>query len=225
MAQRGNKEVWAFVKKLYRGAKKLWEFWLVVAFYGTMVGSPFCKPELEVKYRLDRLYPPIAAEKYVLNAPKESKVDNDAIGSLSRLVSSRELLHLSIRNNSTDRIEDVDLQIDGCKVSDVAIHSNSSKIMAERDQLTTFEISDNLVIRFPNLTTIPPKAVITMIVWGDFKAFLLRAPVRVFSTAKAVTVVQEGTTSGLRLFVATYLSWFVALLAVGLLLLGLRRFS
>ena len=209
-------------KKVYQYAKNLRELWMMMLFWLACVGSPFAKPTLEVKYRLNPLYPPVAAESHVKDTSEKEKADGGR-ELLAGLVKSRDLLQLTIRNNSTDRIDNVDFQIDGFRVADVALHSNSSQIMADRQKLAAFEISDNFVVRFPNLTTIPPKAETIMLLWGDFNTLLLRGPVKVFSTAKTVSVVCEGTTSGLRLFIATHLSWIAVFVAVSLLLLGLRR--
>lgn len=212
----------ARAKRVYLWAKNLREIVIVAIFYATL--APFAEPTLEVTYQLDRLYPPIAAEAFVESDSDAESTVIDGTEALSRLVNSRDILHLRMQNNSSDRIEDLDLQLDGFAVADVALRSDSSEVMAERERLARFDISDNFTVRFPEFTTIPPKAEVKMIFWGDFHTFLLRGPVRVTAATKNVTVVRRGTTSGLKFLVATNLSWFAIILAVGLLLLGLRRF-
>ncbi len=210
------------IKTVFGYAKNLREIVLVLFFYFGF--ARFSRPALEVTYQVDRLYPPIAAADHIKNAGERESADGNTPNVLSQLVNSRDILRVTIRNTSSDSIDELDLQVDGFTVADVALHSDSSRIMADRQKLAAFEISDNFTIRFPNLKSIPPKARMTMILWGDFHTFLWRGPVRLSAATKSVTVRAQGTTSGVRLFVADHLSLLGIFLAVGLLLLGLRRF-
>jgi len=215
--------LWRFAIAFYDRVKKLKEFIGLVAFCVAVIGLPFGRPTLDVKYRLERIFPPVDAERRMKACAAQANSENDAAHALAGLLESRDLLRLTIQNNSSATIENVDLQIDGFHVADVALRSNSSRLMADREKLLAFDISPDFVIRFPNLTTIPPKAEVTMILWGHFNWFLLRAPVQVVSTAKSVQVVEEDSVFGLRLFVARHLFIITVFIAMGLLLLGLRR--
>jgi hypothetical protein len=224
MATSGNTPSHSTAKRAWQWAKNLKELWLLGTFWLATVEAPFDRPMLEVTYRLDSLYPPIAAEGHVNKAIEDTNQPSDCVGALSGLVKSPDLLYLRIRNNSSATIEEVDIQIDAFTVADVALHSNSSRIMADRQELTSLKIADDCIATFPKFTSIPPKAQVSMILWGDFHTFRLRELVRVSSTAKTTTVARQGTASGLGLFLATHLAWIGVFVAVALLLIGLRRF-
>jgi hypothetical protein len=213
-----------YLKAAYSFAKNMKELSLLAAFWLAVVSSPFSKPAVEVTYRIDSIFPPLGVEKAVGAIAAKGPLDINGVHSLSNFIKSQEILHLRICNNSSESIQDVDLQVDAATVSDVAIRSNSSRVMADRQKLAVFQVSDDLLVTFPNFKSIPAKAEIDMILWGNFNTFFFRAPVKVLSTGKDVHVIHEASARGLGLFVAAHLRWLAILLGVGLLLLGLRRF-
>jgi len=211
-------------RKVYRVVKNLRELWGWAAFCLLVVTSPFGKPTLSVTYELLRLYPPITAESKVKDVPEKTNGDDGIRSSLAALVTSRDLLEITLQNNSSDPIDSLDIQIDAFTVGDVALHSDSSRVMSERQRIATMEVLDNCVARFPNLVSIPPKASITVMVWGDFTLPMLGSPVKVSAATKSIDMNRRGRVSGLGLDVARNLSMIIVFLAVGLLLVGLRRF-
>lgn len=225
MARNQTKLAWMTNNRVYQHAKNLRELVLLAIFWLTIVGSPFGKPTLEVRYRLDRLYPPIGPERPSDANNANAVKDSNEVDRLLALMNSRDLLRLTIRNNSSTVIEDVDLQIDAYVIADVALHSNSSRIMANRRKLTAFEISDNFIAKFPNLTSIPAKARVEMLIWGDINTFVWRDPVQVLSSARSTEVAEQGMASGFGLFIARNVFVLTIFLGVGLLLLGLRRYA
>ena len=208
---------------IYKLLKNLKELWFVIIFWLMIVKFPFREPILELRYSLDRLYPPIASEHLLGTEPGEIAENSPFF----KLINSRGLLRIKIRNNSSEAIQNVDLQFEALSVSDIAIHSNSSSIMAERTILATYEISDNFIVRFPNFTSMPPRAEIEMLIWGDIGIYTYAYGklVDIFSSAETVQVVEEGRLSGIKLFVARHLSVLTIFLTIGLLLLGLKRYS
>ncbi len=215
-----DKIKWLTRHPVYQFSKNLRELLLVVLFWLTVAKSPFGKPTIELCYRLDRLYPPVATESRIKKTTGKTGEENP----LSPLINSRDLLRIRIWNNSSEAIRNVDLQIEAFSIADIAVSSNSSHIMSDRIKLATFEISENFVARFPNFTSIPPRAEIEMLIWGDICTLIWGKPVQIFSSAKTVNVVEEGMVSGIRLFVARNISVLTIFLAIALLLLGLKRY-
>jgi hypothetical protein len=205
----------------YKILKDLREFWFLVIFLLTFVKYPFSKPTLELKYNLDTLYSPIVSNNLI----KTESIKLDENNPLTRLINSRDLLRITIQNNSSKTIQNVDLQIEALSIADIAIHSNSSNIMSDRATLASYEISDNFIARFPNFTTIPPRAEIEMLIWGDFNIYSFSNIVKIFSSADTIHIVREGSLSGIKLFVGSNLSILTIFFSIALLLLGLRRYS
>lgn len=206
---------------IYRLLKNLKEVWIVVIFWFMIAKFPFREPTLELKYHLYSLYPPIASNNLIKEEFNEIKADNP----LSSLINSRNLLRIKIINNSSDTIRNVDLQIEALNIADIAIHSNSSIIMSERTTLASFEISDNFIVRFPNFTSIPPRAEVEMLIWGDINIYTFADLIKIFSSADTVHVVEEGSLSGIRFFIGRHLSVLTIFFIIAFLLLGLKRYN
>jgi hypothetical protein len=84
------------------------------------------------------------------------------------------VLYLAIHNRSNKTLTDFDLQIDAYAISGVALDSNSSQVVRNAAQLAVFEVGDDFVARFPNLNSIPAKAEVDLVVWGDFAPLCVR---------------------------------------------------
>lgn len=205
--------------------KSLKELWGLLIFVALVVTPPLTGPALDVRYHIEPFYPPVTM---ACSTDPNNAGSSEAASQTSAflpLPNSRSLLYLSIRNNSKETLKDFDLQINAYSISGVGFNSNSSQLMRNRTELAAFEVGNDFVARFPNLTTIPAKAEVDLVVWGDFALRFFRSTVRVQSSAANVCVRREGTVSGLGLWVARRLGALTFIVAVLLLLLGLRRYG
>jgi len=210
---------------LYELANNLREFWFLVLLVVAAIRFPFARPELDIEYRVERLYPPVLLSAlYASNEPGSLTDSNDPNG-LSAFLNSRDMLRLTIENNASHAIENIDLQIDAFAVTGVAFHSNSSSLMDESSEMSTFEVLDNFAVKFPNVTTIPSKAKVHMLVWGDLETFMWGPPVRIECTTDRIRIREQGLVSGLPLFIGQNVFLLAIIVAVGFLLIGLRRYG
>lgn len=191
------------------------EFLLLVVFYFTLMATPFGEPQLRITYESILLAPPVSS---LSNKETLTQEYQD-------LVNARELVKVEITNTSTKPISDIDMQVRAYSVPAVSLFSNSSRLMDSAAELMEYKRRSPEIISFPNFKTLPPKAYVRILLWGDLLEGFWTDPIQVLSDADSVDISAAREVSGVPLFVADNLVFIGLLFASYLLLVGLRRLA
>ena len=84
-------------------------------------------------------------------------------------------------------------------------------------------ISHEGVLYFPNMTEIPPKAKLWIVIYGSFHETPLGTPIKAHASVKKIKIEREQQLSGYTLFLGSYSKTILVVILFIALLAGLRR--
>lgn len=213
-----------FENKYFKVLVNLKEFVGLLVFSIALLRGPFTVPDLQVYYEMRDISNPFYASAWYDSVQANSSAFTDATP-VSKLLNSPVLMEISIKNNTSDEIKNIDLKIRKVySISDVAIKSSNMALLAQLNALSRYELRSNAkVLSFPNLKALPPKSNLKLILWGDFGETFLSSDVEITSTAKSERILRYAKAAGISLFISDNLLFIVIFICGVCLLIGLKR--
>lgn len=176
-------------------------------------------PDVKITYKNEPFRPPFSAIDALAEIPDSNNksVWADFLGSTRMAV-------IDIANCKNERIVDFELQILGVEaVYGIAGRTTSSRLDANLTDLLTHSISHKGVLHFPNLTEIPPRAKLWIVIYGSFHDTPLGTPIKAHASAEKIKIGVERGLSGFALFIGANARTILVVILVTSLLVGLRR--
>lgn len=178
--------------------------------WGTGLSSLLSKPDVLVDYSTQQLFPPTIATSVLTPATPAP---------LAALAKSPELLRVVLENNLSSRVTDLVVRVNGVKtIADTSAGASLARLW--HHDLARYELRDGSV-GFPELSELPPKSTLILLIWGEFSSPFPRDRVQVSAAVSRIEVSEAGRVRGVRLFVAQNLEWIALLLTIYFLLVGL----
>lgn len=198
----------------------------LAVFYFTIVGFQLGRPDVSVTYDLQDIAPAAGMSRTLATQAQNSAkgAAPSAIDSeVERLIKSPNILRVEIVNSTHARIDDFEITINGVETAaDAALASSSPSMNENASNLALFKLSD-ATLSFPNLKTLPPRARITLLVWGKITPAIFAEPVRVSAAAPRIHISERRTISGFGLFIARNAGALTFVLLIYFLLTTMSR--
>lgn len=195
----------------------------VLLFYVTVARAPFTSPALVVSYESLSLLPPAHTLAYLDSLVHQDTMKSEFARRVVGPLVSSQLMQIQIRNTTDTRITDLELSVSGVKsVGDVGGKTTSSRVPIK--EVVEKSVYKDNTVSFPNLSVIPPKATVTLLIWGEFDP-LFDAPVEVKASTKSLHVSQFTRSSSVAAFIDDNLLELASLFAAVALIIGARRYT
>jgi len=176
-------------------------------------------PDIRITYESQPFRPPFSAIDALPEIP-----DSNNKSVWADFLGTRSMAVVDIANCRNERIVDFELEILGVEaVSGIAGRTTSSRLDANLTDLLAHSISHKGVLHFPNLTEIPPRAKLWIVIYGSFHETPFGTPIRAHASAEKIKIGQERGLSGFALFIGANARAISVLILVTALLVGLRR--
>ena len=197
---------------------KFKELVAILVFLWLAFVSPL-RPDVKITYKNQPFRPPFNAIDALAEIPDSNNktVWADFLGTSRMAV-------VDIANCKNERIVDFELEILGIEaVSGIGGRTTSSRLDANLTDLLTHSISHKGVLHFPNLTEIPPRAKLWIVIYGSFHETPFGTPIRAHASAEKINIRRERGLSGFALFIGANARTILIVILVTAVLVGLRR--
>jgi hypothetical protein len=216
-----NRRLRKWIGEPLRLLKNGHELLVIVLFYAAVAGIHFGGADVEATYDWTRLAKPSKLDAALTTTdPAPAEVHAAA----ARISNSQSLLTITIRNDTSNRISNMEVVVHTVEdIADVAVSSTSAPLTDRADKIAIYKSLSSGDLWFPNLTELPPKSEIKLLLWGNIGRPLLSDPVTVRAPSTQIIVSEVAVTAGLGLFFARYSGAIVFLVASYYLIVMLRR--
>jgi hypothetical protein len=199
---------------------------LVLAYFA-FARAPFTKPDLDVTYFERSLTTPAsitATLDSLIGLNPSTRVDSAILLSVQRVndfIRSSDYKIIDLSNNSSDPIEDINLEARGfTSISAVNVDATSSRI--DPNAMTAYKLNGTTAT-FPTIKALPSSAKVTVEIWGETEPSYLTDVVDVKAQNASVRIKPVLAASPFAVFLDRNLGSIV-ILALGVtLLIGLYR--